>query len=446
MPSRIQQQAFNSMRTNSRAETQNRLALITEETQTPFTPLLDRLVNPADSAIPTPGDQHQQIESPRSLLTLGLASLLPNSLLLPNIGKAEPGLNYHPTIRSFLEANPETGLALLVKKITQQTLTPFSTDQNNHNHDGLHKRIINVINHYDVSVKTEQTTQMREALENIARVSTTDCRDGGLGGFIEIEKHLANQALTSAVKKNEISAENLYGIAKKHFALQCIERKALTLCGALGSTREAVELALFLIEHLHQYIDLPIAPLPMQNATYARWLFNRAFMEVYPAAPLGLIDTTKDALAIAQPLFEKRIALIAKKIGQQLEDKQQVLAFMAHWAPARALASGSSTTEDSVREQTYEHLETIMALSQKPDLTPEDRIDVKLVLSFLERHKPCLPEGLFNNLALASARPGKLFVMTNTLTNDFAIALAAINKDLDDVPYRLALHKQFEHL
>jgi hypothetical protein len=294
----------------------------------------------------------------------------------------------------------------------------------------LSDRVENIIRFFERQPRTVQT-----ALNDIAMVSITDCHDGDLSGFLEIEKYMDNMRLAAEAKRQRLSAKQLYQAALGHYGCQCIAESALELASALGSTREAVEIELLLISHLSERLQLPVHLPTMQNPDYALSQFNSAMNRKYGQARISA-------------LFPQRMDFLAQELLEKRSDKQSVISFMANWGPARAYVDHQCIADQKARGDenlaaTFDHLERVIVLAQKTELNSEDRESLSAIVAFLAVHRTAIPESLVLEIEGLVGAQSTTPVLTDECVRMFASALSAVRYNIGQSPYRTALAKLY---
>lgn len=352
---------------------------------------------------------------------IGLGAWPFPNLHLPNESPSSepptPTLQKVPLIQAFLTNHGDTHLACLITRLTdfaqRRILLP--------NTEAFSARLLAVIKHYN------EHPSSRESLNNVALVSTSNCHDGVIGGLIEMEKHLDNLRIIQQVEDETIDATALYEQAKKHFALKCIETRALDLCAAGGSTSEAIELELLLIKRLAGALEIPVKSVPMQNEFYGKFLLNLGYEKYYKNEALP-------------PLLELRLTHLLEAIEDNIADKDQVVRFMSQWEPAQKFAglqvakNRINTTDNSPEAialaLTFEHLATMMALSSKNTLEGDDKTALKAVWHFINEHSASIPAKTTNAINQGENRPSTLSELKTILSDKYVEAIKAIHEDM----------------
>lgn len=347
-----------------------------------------------------------------------------------------PLLRSDPTIRDFLKDNQLTPMGAFIAMISD-----FVRDRPSQSvWENLRDRVHELLAFYGAH------PTVQDGMQNIADVSSRNCRDGALGGLLEMEKFMGEHQLTAKVRDGKLSKSELYDAAKQYYALNRVEAMALTLCTALGSTHETIEVALLLIKDLGRRLDLPVKNLSMQHQRFALNQFQRGFDAYYAGLSVGEV-VPNDAESTVPTQSNERLDYITQRIKDALDNKVDVIDFMASWAPAQAFVdqhAQSSLNREAQTDQNgldaiFEYVEMINTVSAKSSLTVEDRESLIAVFHFLMSHSNELPESL--NSALVEGRKSvtELSSIPQSLAVDCLEALQLVHANIGRAPYQRAL-------
>lgn len=296
----------------------------------------------------------------------------------------------------------------------------------------------------------ESDAQAREGLNHVAMVSVTDCHDGDLNGLLAMEKYIGELCLIDKVRAGELNIATLQSSARQHYGLHLLEETARDLCEALGSTAEAVEVALLLVRHLGQDLDLPVHNQAMGQTEYAVEQFMLAFGAWHHKYQerLGAVDASDQYSALARPdALADRLDFVGAWIGLQRQDKEGLMRFMANWQPSRAYVErkfGPDFANSSpLLSEPFELVESVHELCAKPMLDEADQEQLRRVLTYLHRHRAVLPEALCLVLdeALTKQEGKRLSYMTDALAEASLQAVGLIRDDLTRSYYQRALER-----
>jgi hypothetical protein len=309
-------------------------------------------------------------------------------------------LAFRPSVRTFLEGNPDTALSTWIKRLSSLAMLKFTPAKN----DTLCERIANIINFYNA-----HHADVKTSLQNIASASISDCRDGDLGGLIEIEKYLDDTRLISYAKQSVLTPLLLYQQAKKHFALECFKERAYALASALGSTQEVIEIQLLLMMHLGDRLGSLVTIDAMQNPDYASQQFRPAMLALY-----NFDCGTQESLT-------RPMDFLAQNLQVKINDKNQVLHFMAAWQPAlefidQSFDKSRRSLLEQKRDTLFEKLETVVTLTGKDKLEAGDQQALGEVLSLLAEHQDAIPVSLYKQISDATERLAQLVKVNEQLS------------------------------
>lgn len=330
-------------------------------------------------------------------------------------------------IETFLAAHSDENLSALIRRLARFDFYALSPAQSN----TLGERIERVLEFY------ESHPSVREGMEDIASVSIARCHDDNLGGLLTIENFIGEMRLISRVHAGEIDERSLYGVAQQYFAAQCLMNESSRLAGSLGSTEEAIEIQLLLTQALDDALSLPVQGLAMQNGEFALRQFESAMMQ-----------KCRDDNRFYN--LEAQINAVFAEIRQKIEDKHQLLNFMAGWAPActfvdKTRAQSGSRNMDDLLDVSFEHLDQLVMLSQKEMLTQSDELSLQRVMDFLSLHRAVIPESVFEGIIEQMHFAGEHKTVTNELCRQGAAALTAIRDNLSRQSYETVLQRLYTH-